>query len=271
MFNLLRHELQSRTSAVIGWSIGLILFGAMYISIYPEMESQMAGLADLSIYQAMGIAIGTIEDYIGSTVILFFPILLCIYGIITSTGTLAGEEDNGTLELVLAMPMYRWQIVAVKALAIGVVAFLILLISGLGNVLVLNAVKASVEVDITGGQLLRAVLNGWPITMAFMMMGMFFGAYLPNRRVAAMLITVILVASYFGENLGGMVASLEFIKPYSLFTYFDSSAAVFSQGVNPGDFWLLIGVAAVFFGLTVLSFNRRNVTVGAWPWQRARV
>ena len=27
----------------------------------------------------------------------------------------------------------------------------------------------------------------------------------------------------------------------------------------------------VFFGLTLLSFQRRNVTVGAWPWQRAKV
>jgi hypothetical protein len=33
------------------------------------------------------------------------------------TGTLAGEEDSGRLELIVALRIPRWQIVAVKALA----------------------------------------------------------------------------------------------------------------------------------------------------------
>ena len=271
MANLLRHELQSRISAIIGWSIALIAFGAMYTFMFPEVEEEMAGLADLSIYAAMGIQMGTFEDFIASTVVLFLPILLGIYGIITSTATLAGEEDDGTLELVLTMPLFRWQIVAVKAAAISIAAFLILLISGIGNGLALNAVKATTDVDVSIGQLLIAVLNAWPLTVAFMMMGMFFGAYLPSRRIAALATTVIFVASYFGENLTGMVESLEFIKPYSLFTYFDSSATVFHGGPEAGDILLLIGVALVFFFLAQLSFHRRNVTVGAWPWQRTRL
>jgi len=32
----------------------------------------------------------------------------------------------------------------------------------------------------------------------------------------------------------------------------------------------LTGVALVAFGLAALFFQRRDVTVGAWPWQRAR-
>jgi ABC-2 type transport system permease protein len=270
MISLLRHEFQSRVSAIIGWGIGLTLFGSMYISIFPEVEDEMAGLADLSIYQAMGIQMGTFEDFIASTIVLFLPILLGIYGIITSTASLAGEEDDGTLELVLAMPLFRWQIVAVKAIAMALAAFLILLISGAGNGLVLNMVKGSVDVEVTFVQLLTAVLNAWPISVAFMMMGMFLGAYLPTRRVAALATTVIFVASYFGENLVSMVASLDFVKPYSLFTYFDSTTKVFEEGIDAGDFWFLVAVAVAFFGLAQLSFHRRNVTVGAWPWQRSR-
>lgn len=268
MFNLLKHELQSRIGAIFGWGIGLALFGAMYIAIYPEAGEAMTALADLSIYQAMGIELGTFEGFIASSVVQFIPIILGIYAIITSTQAIAGEEDSGTLELVLTMPLHRWQIVTVKAIAMAVASFLMLVIAGLGNAVTLNAIKASVEVDVAPMELFAATLSGWPITMAVMMIGLFLGAYLPNRRTAALTTTVIFLASYFGETLAGFAESLDVIKPFSLFTYFDSSSALFIEGIQASDVWTLLIVAAVFFGLALLAFQRRNVTVGAWPWQR---
>jgi len=270
VLNLLKHEVLSRLGGILGWGIGLILFGAMYISVYPQMADQMADLADLEFYRAMGIDIRSFAGYIASVVLQFLPLLLGIYAITTSTDTLAGEEDSGRLELVLAMPLKRWQIVAVKALAIALVALIIMVIAGLGNMAVLQAVKATVEVDVTAGQLFVAVLNGWPITLAFMMLGLWLGAYLPNRRLAALALTVIFVASYFINSLGRLIDSLAGIRPFSLFYYLDTSTAVFKDGVQPRDVAVLLGVAAVFFGLALLSFQRRNVTVGAWPWQRAQ-
>ena len=59
------------------------------------------------------------------------------------------------------------------------------------------------------------------------------------------------------------------IKPFLLFYYFDSSAALFSKGIQAGDVWALLGVAALFFVLALLSFEYRDISVGQWPWQRA--
>ena len=269
MLNLLKHELLSRRGSILGWGIGLALFGAMYIAIFPEMGDAMAALADLSIYQAMGIELGTFEGYIASSVVQFIPIILGIYAIITSTQTLAGEEDSGTLELILTMPLHRWQIVSVKAVAMAIATFLMLFIAGLGNGATLNAIKATVEVDVTATELFIATLSGWPITMAFIMMGLFWGAYLPNRKAAALTTSVIFMVSYFGETLAGFADSLDVIKPFSLFYYFDSSSAIFIEGIQASDIWFLLAVAAIFFALALLAFQRRDVTVGVWPWQRA--
>lgn len=269
MLSLLKYEITSRWVSVLGWGIGLFLFGTIYLSIYPDIAEQIAALSDWSIYQAMGFDVGTFEAYIGSTVVLFIPVILGIYSIVTSTQTLAGEEDDGTLELLLAMPLHRWQIVCAKALAIGLATFLILAIAGAGSGLVLKGLKVSVEVNITFQQLFIAVINGWPLTIVIVMMGLFLGAYLPNRRMAALTLTVIFIASYFIEPLAIHVESLAPIRPYSLFTYLDSSSNVFRVGVHAKDVLTLLGVAAVFFVLALLSFQRRNVTVGGWPWQRA--
>jgi ABC-2 type transport system permease protein len=271
MLNLLKHELLSRITATIGWSIGLILFGALYITVFPEVSDQMGNLSDLAIYQAMGVDLQSFAGFISSVVLQFLPLLLGIYAIITSTQTLAGEEDNGTLEMIVAMPIRRWQIVLVKAFAIAVIVFIILVIAGFGNAQVLKVIKTTTEIDVTPTQLFAAVLNGWPITMAFSMIGLFLGAYLPHKRPAAAIATVIFVTSFFGRNLVDLVDSLENLKPFFLFTYLDTTPTIFKEGVNPADLWTLLGVAVVFLLLAILAFQRRNITVHAWPWQRAQV
>ena len=191
--------------------------------------------------------------------------------IITSTKTLAGEEDGGTLELIMAKPILRWQIVTAKALAIGTSIFVVLLASGLGNAAVLAGVNAAYSTGLPPIDLFVATLNAWPIVMAFAMISLFFAAFLPSRRLASMTATVILIVSYFGENIGGMVSSLEGIRPFSLFTYYDTTASIFTEGPAAGDLLVLLGTVVVFFVLALLSFQRRNVTTGSWPWVRNRV
>ena len=271
MINLLKHELRSRLTGMIGWGIGLALFGNMYILIYPEMSEQMSSLADLSIYQAMNIEMSSFAGFISSVVVQYVPLLLAIYGVITSTDALAGEEDKGTLELILAMPIPRWQIVTIKAIAMSIAALVVIIIAAVGYVIGLESIRGSLDIQVTSGELFLAVLNGWPITIAFMMMGLFLGAYLPSRRTAALTITVIFVANYFGFILFGLVESLEGLQPLSLFNYFDTSSAVFNEGVQLSDVAVLLFLALLFFGLALLSFQRRDVTVGKWPWQRASI
>jgi ABC-2 type transport system permease protein len=81
-------------------------------------------------------------------------------------------------------------------------------------------------------------------------------------------LTAFYLISYFSENFASHVESLAALRPYSIFSYFDTSAQVFRAGVQARDVLILLGMAIVFFGLAVFSFQRRNVTVGAWPWQR---
>ncbi len=271
MLNLLWHEIRSRRNAIIGWGIGLILFGLMYTVIYPEMEDQMAGLADLSIYQAMGIEMATFEGYLGSTVIGIMPILLGVYAVMTATTTLAGEEEDGTLEMILTTRLPRLHIVVAKGLALLIVTAIIVAIAGLGNMFGLSIIANQITTTVTGGQVFAVVMSSLPLIWALLMLSLFFGAIFPNRRMAMMAGFLVLIFGYFGENLGGMVESMEVLKPFSLFTYFDSSSAVFADGIAFGNVAVLLIIAAIGFGLAIVSFQRRDVTVGNWPWQRVRL
>jgi len=269
MLNLLKHEIKVRWVATLGWGIALALFGTTYITIFPQVQEQIRSIADWEVYQAMGFDMGTFEGFLGSTVVLFIPLVLAIYVISSSTHSLAGEEDEGTLELLLAMPLERWQIVSAKALALGLSIFLILAIVGAWNSWVLNQMKGVVTVDISSRQLFVAVINAWPLTLLVAMIGLFLGAWLPTRRVAATILTAFYLLSYFTENFASHLKSLAALRPFSIFSYFDTSTRVFQEGVQAQDVLILLGLALAFFGLALFCFQRRNVTVGAWPWQRS--
>ena len=277
MIRLLLQELRFRRNAIIGWSIGLSLLPAMYVSLYPSFEGQlesMQEIMELPIYQSMGMSFGTFEDWIASTVTTLIPVILAIYAVIDGTGTLAGEEDSGKLELVVTLPIPRWQIVTVKAIAHAVALFIILCVSGLVTVAIFLSIQDQITTfatDLTATDVFLALLAAWPLVFTMGMISLFLGAFCPSRRIAAIFGTVLVIASYFAGNLATQVEVMEGLEPLSLFTYYDSTATAFSEGQQAGDVMVLIGIAVVFFALALVFFQRRNITVGAWPWQRAKI
>ncbi len=273
MLRLLLQELRFRRNAIIGWAIGLTFLPAIYVGIYPQFEADLAGMSDildLEIYQAMGMNFGTFEDWIASTVINIVPILVAIYAVIDGTGTLAGEEEDGKLELVVALPIPRWQIVTVKAIALGIALFLILLLVGITTTIVFLAIESQVETTLVWTDILWGLLYTWPIVMAVGMISLFLGTFAPTRRTAALIGAVIVIVSYFGSNLSSQVSTLGTIQPLFLFHDLDSTARLFEIGPQASDVLFLLGVALVAFIYAIVFFQMRDITVGAWPWQRAR-
>jgi ABC-2 type transport system permease protein len=271
MFNLLIHEIRSRWRAILGWGFGLILFGAVYISIFPGLFEQLQSLKDLSVYKLVGMRLGSVEGYMASVVLVYIPILLCIYCIIASTSTLAGEEDNGTLELIVSMPLSRGQILTAKAIALSGVALFIMIIASIGNAFILAAIKIDNPINVTPFGLFTALMSSLPLALVLIMIGFFLGAILPNHRLSATVLTIFFIASFFGENIAGMVKSLEPIRYLSLFNYYNTTETIFTDGAQLSDIVILLGIAAVFFILALICFQRRNITVGAWPWQRGKI
>jgi len=273
MLRLLLQELRFRRNAIIGWAIGLTFLPAIYVGSYPLFEAELAGMEailDLEIYQAMGMSFGTFEDWIASTVINIVPILVAIYAVIDGTGTLAGEEEAGKLELIVALPIPRWQVVTVKAIAHGIALFLILLLVAISTTIVFLAIEGQVESSLVWTDIIWSLLYTWPIVVVVGMISLFLGAFAPRRRTASLIAAVVVIVSYFGSNLSSQVSTLESIQPLFLFHYLDSTADLFVTGPQTSDILVLLGVALVSFALALIFFQIRDITVGAWPWQRAR-
>jgi ABC-2 type transport system permease protein len=271
MFRLIWQELKFRRNAIIGWSLGLSFLPIVYIGIYPQVADQMAGIADLEFYRAMGMSLGTFADWVGSILVIMLPLVASIYALINGTGTLAGEEEDGRLEMVVALPMARWQIVSAKAIAFSLSSLIIYVFIALASAFVFKSIEGQIVTDMSGVDLFNAVMFSWPLVFAVGMIAMFLAAFCANRRMAGVISAAILVISYFGSNLAASTSALEPFEPFFLFTYLDASSKAVMEGQQTGDLLVLLGIGVVSFILALVFFERRNLTVGAWPWQRAKI
>jgi len=271
MFRLLVQELKFRRNAIIGWGLGLCFFPLVYIGIYPSVADEMVAFADLDIYQAMGMSIGTFGDWIGSIMLVLFPLVAAIFAIGNGTGTLAGEEEDGRLEMLVTLPLPRWQIVTAKALALSISAALIYLIVSGATWGVFEAIKNQIETDLVGSDIVNAVMASWPFVFALGMIAMFLAAFCSSRRFATMIAAAILAVSYFGSNLAGSTPLLEPFEPFFLFTYLDGTGKAVAEGQEIWNVMVLLAIGVVAFEMTLIFFQTRKLTVGAWPWQRGKV
>ena len=111
----MRHEVRVRRRTIVGWTIGLGFFAVMYMSFFPALPDDMLNLdiGSVDIYKSMGVeSMATFDGYMQSTVLNFLPLLAGAFGVVLGVGALAGEEDDGTLELLAALPISRLQLYA---------------------------------------------------------------------------------------------------------------------------------------------------------------
>jgi ABC-2 type transport system permease protein len=91
------------------------------------------------------------------------PLLLLIFAIGVGARTLAGEEREGTLELVLATPVPRWRLVPETFAALAVGTALI----GVVMVIVLAVGTPPFGIDVAVGRLVQAVLSAVLLALVF--------------------------------------------------------------------------------------------------------
>jgi len=135
--------------AVVGWALGAGGVALLYTSYYPSV-SQPSMVAALKNYpeglkKAFNMQdVASPAGYLGSAVFgLLVPVLLAIFMIVAGSRAIAGDEEAGTLDLVLAHPVSRTRLLLsrlaaliVVVLVVAAVVFLLILsvAGGIGTV-----------------------------------------------------------------------------------------------------------------------------------------
>lgn len=273
MISLMLHEVRTRRRMIVGWTIGLAFFGVMYMSFYPSLPDEILDLdmESIEIYKSLGVeTMATFDGYLQSSVFNFLPLLVGAFGIVLGAGALAGEEDAGTLELLASLPISRLRLFIAKAAAVMLVAFVVILAVALMAAGVFSAIESEIDTPVTATDLTWVFLAHFLIAFVFISLALFLGALLPTRGSTTALSSTLLVLTFFGNNLAGLVTELERVQPWFPFSYFRRIAESLTGEVPWEDVLVLVTMGLAFLVLGALSFVGRDLQVNAWPWQRLR-
>ena len=271
MLTILRYTFSRLLGQVLGWGISLALIGAYTVILHDSFvkpEAQQQYLQLIAGYPPEMMAFfGDMNDlfspsgFLNMVFFSYMPIIAGIFSIASSAAMLAGDEEKGTLDLVLAHPVSRAQLFWGRLAALTLATAAILGLAWLGFVLPLS--KTTLEA--TPVQIAYAFLSLFAVLMFFGMLALLLSMLVPSQRLATMTSGLVLVVSYFLTSLGRLNTELVDIERLFPLHYYQGGNAV--ADMNWGWFAGLLGIALVLALLAWWGFERRDVRVaGEGNW-----
>lgn len=279
MFVEFKHSLRRYTGQILGWGIGLALLGVLLVAVFDSFADQMEMYEQLvesfpkefmAFFGDLG-AMATPEGYISIEFFSYMPLILGIFAVQAGTGLLVRDEEEGTLDLVIAHPVSRTGLFAGRFLAFLFTMAVVLFIAWLGIIVPMNWSSMSVG----WGEVSRPFLSLYAEMVLFGTLGVLLSMLLPSRRLASMATGLLLVASFFITGFAELNESLETAAKLSPLEYYQTQEAF--SGLNLEWFFGLLAAGLMFALLAWWRFARRDIRVGGeggWrlgqiiPWSR---
>src|SRR6266516_2671126 len=264
--------------AILGWGIGLGLLlcaeFASATSLDPATLSTVGQLAHMIRLFGDPLAFTTAAGYVTFRDFgIFLPLLLCIWTLLAGARLLRGEEERGSLEVLLSIPRSRLRVLLEKIAALITALVLIAILITTGGVV--GEASAHTTVDLTG--MLLAVLNMILLALLFSLLALFLSQVLSSRAAAAGWAGLLLGLSYVLDGTGHIVENalwVQWLQHLSPFFYYHASKPLLpwytpTHGFNPGACLLLLALSIVFALASMPIFARRDIGGFVLPlWNR---
>ncbi len=262
--NVWLKNLRDVRRSLVWWSLGIAGLVAMIVAVYPSVRDN-PGLNKLvqdypealKAFIAFGGAVdyASPAGYLGSELFSFMlPLVFLLALVGRAAATLAGEEEAGTLDLLLANPISRRRLALEKlaalvaeALALGAVLYVSLLVG-----------TRAAGMDIAAVHLAAATAATLLLAFSFGAIAFLVGAATGHRARAIAVASAFAVASYLVNGLAPLVDALEPFQKASLFYHYAASDPLRS-GLDAGHIGVLVAVAVVACVAAPFLFERRDL------------
>jgi ABC-2 type transport system permease protein len=251
---------------IISMAVVAALIGLMDIAIYPQYRDSVKDF-DIGFFETMVGEAGTLaspEGFLSAEFYSWVPLLFITVAIIAATGTTAGEEAAGTLDLLLAQPVTRRRLLLEKAGGLAIA----LTLGSLASMSGFLVAKLFTGFAIGPVRLLEATAYMVPVTLLFTTLALWAGVTFATRGAASMVVIGVVIASYFLQLLGGTVKAMNDIRKISPF-YWSDASGVLVHGFDWPRAVGMLAVAGLFLGLALWSFERRDIASGRREWSLA--
>ncbi|HEX2914349.1 MAG TPA: ABC transporter permease subunit [Chloroflexia bacterium] len=254
-----------RQILIWGGGLGLIMlgYGATYNSVFVNVPNRAKAIEDyqkavesMSILTGKVYGVGTYGGFIDVKIGSMMPVLLGLWTLIAATGVIRGEEERGSMDLLLSTPHTRASVLLQKWAGVVVSLLAIMILSGIG--LQLGAIISNAQLDLTGN--VTAHLN-------WMLQGLIFGALallfcqFTTRRAAAGWGGGIMAATYLLNNLVQSIDTFQWTKYLFPFYYGSLSHPLAPEvGTNWGGIVVLVVIIIPLVMLALWMYQQRDLS-----------
>ena len=259
--------LRDRRRSMIWWVLGsfgyLVAITATYTFFIEQREAYESLLADYpdALLAVFGIESGaqllTPDGYLTSQAFGWLvPLLALALGIGVGTAAVAGEEEAGTMDLLLALPLTRSSVILQK------LAAMIVLLLTLGIAVFAGTVvgAASIDMDFSIANLASASLSGVLLGLVFGTLALAVGAATGKRGTCLGVSSGAALVAFLIHTLAPMVDWLEPFHPLTPF-YYNAESQPLVNGLHWGHAGILIGLSTLFVVIALVAFRRRDIRV----------
>jgi len=247
------------------WSVGLVGMSAMMVSVYPTVRGNAALNKLVEDYPAAlkgffgfggELDYTSAAGYLGMELFsLMVPLLLLIAAIAAGSGAVAGEEDRGTLDLLLSLPVSRPRLalekfgaLAAESVALGFVVWISLWIGAM-----------AVGMEIAAAKLAAATADAVALAVAYGAIALLVGCATGRRGLAIGITAAAAVAAYLVNSLAPLVDLLDPVQKLSPFYHYAAQNPL-RAGLDPLHLLVLLAIAAVAAAGSVLVFRLRDLS-----------
>ncbi|HKB34674.1 MAG TPA: ABC transporter permease subunit [Candidatus Dormibacteraeota bacterium] len=258
--------------AILGWGIGmgLVVVSPMAsvasLVTTPQAREQLVSLAASFAWNADPIKVDTIGGY-ATFKIGFFVFLIAIWPLLVGSRMLRGEEDRGSMDVLLSLPRPRLNVALEKLAAMWTALFMMGFLIGL--LAFAGGAKFGADFGVGGGLLYG--LNLVLICAVFGSVALLISQFTQEPGPAAGSTAGLLVFFIVLDMVHRVVPNSEWISRLSPIYYYNLSKPLIpGVGTNLGGMAVELALAAILGAAAIWLFVRRDVggTVPLPRWLR---
>lgn len=260
-WRFLRSEITLRWRSLLWWVVAMVGLAVFVDVFYPSVRDA-PGLDELfadlpeSVQPLLGaVDFTSPEGYLlGQSYLFFLPAVLLVFAIGRAAATIAGEEEDGTLDLLLAQPISRASLYLQK-LFVLVVA--IVLLSG-ATLLPTLLLGPALGLDVPPSHLVAVTVAMTAFVVFFAALTLAVSAGSGRRLWGVAVAAGFGFVTYLVDGLGQNITWLEVFRPATPWYWYNATDAVVAGDIWPGTAVLLLA-AAVAAGVGLIFFRRRTL------------
>jgi ABC-2 type transport system permease protein len=271
LWTTFRYTFTSLRGQILGWGLGLGLFGLMIVPMYETFAGQQEQFQQmiasyppefLAFFGATVDSMLTPTGFLGMYAFSMLPVIIGIFAVLAGSGLIVSDEERGRLDLIMAHPAGRSAFFFGRFLGLLAACLAIMLLAWLGFSLLLGA--SSLGVD--WGQMAVPFLSLLVQALVYAALALVLSMFLPARSLAAVVSGAVVVTGYMVSSLAFMDERMEALAKLMPYHYFQTTLSI--QELNLGWLFALLGISALMVVVAWLRFVRRDIRLsGEGSWQ----